>query len=189
MSPISRPEPVPSALPTDFDRPDNAGPRPLEGRVRWLVLAAVASTVFLVDLATKWWAVARLGESRVIDVVWTLRFRLVHNPGSAFSLAEGRGLLISVAALAAVAILLRTGRRTTDPWALVAVGLIVGGALGNLADRAFRAGEGFMGGEVVDFVDLQWWPVFNVADMGVVVGAGLLILTSWQAEPRHRAET
>ena len=56
------------------------------------------------------------------------------------------------------------------------LGLVAGGALGNLGDRAFRSGDGFMGGAVVDFVDLQWWPVFNVADMALVCGVVLLLL-------------
>jgi signal peptidase II len=73
----------------------------------------------------------------------------------------------------------------------VALGLVVGGALGNLTDRAFRAGDGFLGGGVIDFVDLQWWPVFNVADSGVVVGAVLLFLLQLNEEAgdrRHRGE-
>jgi signal peptidase II len=60
----------------------------------------------------------------------------------------------------------------------VAVGLILGGAAGNLCDRAFRAGDGFLGGAVVDFIDLQWYPVFNVADMCVVGGAVLLLIAT-----------
>ena len=54
--------------------------------------------------------------------------------------------------------------------------MIIGGALGNLADRAFRSGDGFLGGAVVDFVDLQWWPVFNLADAAVVVGGATIVL-------------
>lgn len=146
---------------------------------RWWLLASVAVAVLVLDQVTKWWAVAVL-DTQVIDVVWTLRFRLVHNFGSAFSLGQGQGALISFLALIAVAVLLRSGRRARRPVQAAALGLIVGGALGNLSDRAFRPGDGFLGGGVVDFVDLQWWPVFNVADMGVVVGAALLVVASWQ---------
>ena len=68
--------------------------------------------------------------------------------------------------------------------AAVALAMIVGGALGNVVDRALRAGNGgFLGGSVVDFIDLQWWPVFNVADMGVVVGAILLVVSSFLPVP------
>ena len=59
----------------------------------------------------------------------------------------------------------------------VATGLVVGGAIGNLLDRALREGDGFLGGGVVDFIDLQWWPIFNVADTAIVVGAVLLFLS------------
>jgi signal peptidase II len=64
----------------------------------------------------------------------------------------------------------------------IAIGMVLGGALGNLSDRAFRGGGGFLGGGVVDFVDLQWWPVFNVADSAIVVGAILLFLVQWRDE-------
>jgi signal peptidase II len=63
-------------------------------------------------------------------------------------------------------------------WGAVAVGLVLGGALGNLVDRVLRDGSGFLGGAVVDFIDAQWWPVFNVADIAVSVGGVLLVLVS-----------
>jgi signal peptidase II len=64
----------------------------------------------------------------------------------------------------------------------LAGGLVAGGALGNLLDRLLRSGgDGLVGGHVVDFIDLQWWPVFNVADMGIVGGAILLALLSFRA--------
>lgn len=147
-------------------------------RTRWWLLAGVAAGVFAVDQLTKWWALEALDE-RIIHVVWTLQLRLTQNFGTAFSIGQGRGALISLLALLAVAILLRAGRRATLK-AAVPLGLIVGGAIGNLADRAFRDGDGFLGGGVVDFIDFQWWPVFNLADTAIVIGAGLLILTSWQ---------
>lgn len=153
----------------------------------WSWLAGVASAVLVADQLTKWWAVTTL-DDQVIDVVWTLRFELVHNTGSAFSLGEGRGALISLAALLAVGLLLRSARRNGGRLALVALGLIVGGAVGNLIDRALREGDGLMGGGVVDFINFQWWPVFNIADIGVVVGAGLLVVNSWRGEPGHGAD-
>ena len=64
----------------------------------------------------------------------------------------------------------------------VLLGMILGGAVGNLADRAARAGDGFLGGAVVDFIDLQWWPVFNAADSAIVVAGVILVLTA----PRYR---
>jgi signal peptidase II len=141
--------------------------------------------VLAVDQLTKWWAVEALSGGRTIDIVGSLRLRLAFNTGSAFSLAQGRGALISLLALAIVAVLLRSGRYATRPVSAVAIGLVVGGALGNLLDRAFREGEGFLGGGVVDFIDLQWWPVFNVADSAIVVGAILLFLAQAR-EPASR---
>ncbi|HEY8544207.1 MAG TPA: signal peptidase II [Acidimicrobiales bacterium] len=156
-------------------------------RARWPLLLAVAAFVFAADQLSKWWAVETL-DTRIIDVVGSLRFRLALNHGAAFSLSQGRGPLISVLALVVVAVLLRTGRHATRPLAALALGMVVGGALGNLADRAFREGEGFLGGGVVDFIDLQWWPIFNVADMGVVCGAILLVLLTWrEPEPSSGA--
>lgn len=148
-------------------------------RARWPLLIGVAAFVYTADQLSKWWAVDTL-DTRIIDVVGSLRFRLALNHGAAFSLSQGRGPLISVLALVVVAILLRTGRQATRPLAAVALGMVVGGAIGNLSDRAFREGEGFLGGGVVDFIDLQWWPIFNVADMGVVCGAILLVILSWR---------
>lgn len=152
-------------------------------RARWSLLLGVAALVLAVDQLTKAWAVAALGDGRIIDLVGSLRLRLTVNYGSAFSLADGRGPLISLLALAVVAVLLRTGRHATQSSMAVALGLVVGGAFGNLIDRALRAGDGFLGGGVVDFVDLQWWPVFNAADAAIVVGAALLFLVQWR-EPQ-----
>ena len=146
---------------------------------RWGLLLSVAGTVLVLDQLSKWWATETL-DTEVIDLVGSLRLKLVLNYGAAFSLTQGRGAVISLLALGVVALLLRNGRHATHPLAAVALGLVLGGAIGNLADRAFRAGDGFLGGGVVDFIDLQWWPIFNVADMGVVCGAFLLVLASWR---------
>jgi signal peptidase II len=156
-------------------------------RARWYLLGLVGLGVLVVDQLTKWWALQAL-DDRTIDVVWTLRFSLTFNYGSAFSIGQGRGALISLLALAVVAVLLRSGRYATRGPSAVAIGLVLGGAVGNLADRAFRAGDGFLGGGVVDFIDLQWWPVFNVADMAIVCGAVLLMMVSWRDESHQEAD-
>ena len=148
-------------------------------RGRWPLLLGVAAAVLAADQLTKWWAVETL-DTRTIDVVWTLRLQLTVNYGSAFSVARGRGAVISLLALVIVALLLRSGRYATRPGMAVAIGLVFGGAVGNLIDRAFRAGDGLLGGGVVDFIDLQWWPVFNIADAAIVVGALLLFATQWR---------
>jgi signal peptidase II len=111
-------------------------------------------------------------------VVWTLRLALTRNTGAAFSLAGGRGAVVGLLALVVVGVVVWQGSGVSDRLGSVAVGLVLGGALGNLADRAFRGGAGFLGGAVVDFIDLRWWPVFNVADSCVVIGAILLVVAT-----------
>ncbi len=135
----------------------------------------LAAVVLLVDQLTKHWALQEL-QTRNIDLFWSLRLNLVFNEGTAFSLGGGMGWLFGPLALAVSVVLLRWAMRLRSLGARLAIGAIVGGALGNLLDRAFRAGDGFLGGRVVDFLDLQWWPVFNVADIGIVVGAIALVV-------------
>jgi signal peptidase II len=145
-----------------------------------LLFAAVAIGLLLADQLTKSWAVRRLSDGEVIDVVWTLRFNLAFNSGASFSMGEGWGRWIALVAVLIVGLLVWQGLKVRSRLASVALGMIVGGALGNVIDRAFRAGgDGFLGGSVVDFIDFQWWPVFNIADMGVVVGAILLVVASF----------
>jgi signal peptidase II len=129
------------------------------------------------DQLTKAWALSTL-DDRTIDLFWTLRLRLVFNTGSAFGLGSRYSPIIALVAVVVVLVLLRAGRGLRGRGALVAVGLVVGGAVGNLLDRIFREGGGLLGGAVVDFVDFEWWPVFNVADVAICVGAVLLSLTA-----------
>ena len=147
-------------------------------------VALVALVVLVLDQVTKAWAVATL-DDRDIDLIGSLRFHLERNSGGAFSLNQGRGGIVAVGALAVVLVVLWIGRTVqTKPGAL-AVGLVIGGAVGNLVDRAVREGSGFLGGRVIDFIDLQWWPVFNVADMAVSIGGILLVLVSTREPARE----
>ncbi len=142
----------------------------------------IASLVLVVDHLSKWWAQSRLepgicSPETCLGVFGTrLRFHLVHNTGAAFSMGEGFGWLIAPLAFVMAGALLLVARQTSDRWSLIALGLIVGGALGNMIDRVIRAEEGLFSGGVVDFIDFQFWPVFNVADMAVVGGVGLLVM-------------
>ncbi len=138
---------------------------------------AVAAVVVLVDQLTKHWAVNELAGGRTIDLVGSLRFNLAFNTGMAFSQGSGFGPLIAVVGLVVIVVLLVSVGRATSPLYPAAVGLIVGGAVGNILDRLLR-GEGWLRGGVVDFIDLQWWPIFNVADMCVTVGGVLLLLST-----------
>ncbi len=143
--------------------------RPLLGR-----MAAVVAVVVAADQITKSWAVDRLADGNV-DVFWTLRFNLGLNSGMAFSQGEGLTRYITVVGVLLVAGLTWWSRNVTSPRLAVAIALLIGGAMGNLADRFFRPG-----GAVVDFIDLQWWPVFNVADIAIALGAMLLLVTTWR---------
>jgi signal peptidase II len=146
--------------------------------------------VVVLDQLTKWWALSAL-DNRNMDLVWTLRLNLTFNTGAAFSRGSGLGPLIAVAAIVVTIVLLRSSRMATSIPVSVTLGMVVGGAVGNLLDRIFRTAcplgpcprEGrILGGAVVDFIDFQWWPVFNVVDIGVVVGAILLAFLTSRAQ-------
>lgn len=140
-------------------------------------ILAVAAVVTVLDQLTKWWALEALTEpERTIDLFWTLRLRVIYNFGTAFSLTDNSGPFVSVIAVVVVLVLLRSGRKQTSPAIIVSYGLVVGGTVGNVLDRIFRPGDGFLGGGVVDFVDFQWFPVFNLADSALVVGIVILLL-------------
>ena len=143
-------------------------------RLAW---APVALFVVVADQLTKHWAVNELVD-RDIDVFWTLRFNLSYNTGMAFSQGENFGPVIGVVALGVVVALLLSLKRQPGRLTDIAVGMIIGGAVGNVIDRLFRQDGWFRGG-VVDFIDFQWFPIFNIADIGVTVGGSLLVLASW----------
>jgi signal peptidase II len=113
--------------------------------------------------------------------VWTLRLNLVRNPGSAFGLGRELGPLLAVVAFVMVIVLIRIGKVVSTRPTAVALGAVLGGAVGNLLDRIFRPGRGVLGGHVIDFIDLQWWPVFNIADVGIVLGGIALALLLWRS--------
>ena len=142
-----------------------------------VLFGAVAVAWVLVDQLSKSWAVSSL-DDRTIDLFWTLRFNLAVNFGASFSLGAGFGAWIGLVALVVVGVLVWKGGSVRTRLGAVALGMIVGGALGNVLDRAFRGDEGFFHGGVIDFIDLQWWPIFNVADIGVVCGAILLVIST-----------
>lgn len=145
-------------------------------RLAW---APIAFAVVVADQLTKHWAVNELVD-RDIDLFWTLRFNLSYNTGMAFSQGENLGPVIGVVALGVVVALLLSLKRQPGRLTDVAVGLIIGGAIGNVIDRLFRQ-EGWLQGGVVDFIDFQWFPIFNIADMAVTIGGALLVIASWRA--------
>jgi len=140
------------------------------------VLVSAALSVFGADLATKTWVVHHFADGhRIIVVPHVLDLQESRNAGAAFGLAAGATLLLSLVALVVIAYIVRIAPRLRSrPWA-VALGLLLGGAVGNLGDRVFRS-PGVLRGRVVDWIDLHHWPVFNLADSGIVVGGILAVL-------------
>jgi len=143
----------------------------------WRTPVLLALAIVVADQVTKHWALNRLSDDRVIDVVWTLRFNLAFNRGMAFSQGQGLGPLIAVAATLIIVWLLVSLRTMGGRWNTFGIGCVIGGAAGNLVDRAFRQ-EAWLRGAVVDFVDFQWFPIFNIADMAINIGAAALILNA-----------
>lgn len=163
---------------------DGARPGPSRGlgSWRWMTIISLALVTISADQISKSWAVDALEFGDPMKVVPPLQFNLAFNTGMAFSRGASSGPLIGIIAMGIVVVMLVMARRSTSTVQLVAIGVIIGGALGNVIDRLFRTGPGvdqggFMNGAVVDFIDLQFWPIFNLADMAVVVG-GLVLAVS-----------
>jgi len=149
---------------------------------KWLANVLIAG-VIVVDQLTKHWSLTALNASKTIKIFWTLQLNLVFNSGMAFSQGQGVGRVIGVLAIGVVIGLLMSLRKPMSMMTVIGTGLLVGGACGNILDRMFR-GSGWMSGAVVDFIDLQWFPVFNVADSAVTIGAGFLILGAFIARSK-----
>lgn len=145
------------------------------------MLAATAMVALLLDVLTKSLAVSSLDAQRPLRLLGgAVYLTLVRNSGAAFSMASGLTWLLTLIALVVVVVIVRLAPRLRSPgWAL-GLGLVLGGALGNLMDRLLRA-PGPLRGHVVDFVSLfapdgQVWPVFNLADSAIVCGGVLLMV-------------
>ncbi|HVM67847.1 MAG TPA: signal peptidase II [Acidimicrobiales bacterium] len=159
------------------------GTPPVRSRRGWALILGVAAAVVVVDQLTKTWALHHLRDGPR-HVVWTLRFNLTFNTGIAFSQASGSTAVVTVIALVVVALLLVIARRTGGALTGVVLGLVIGGAVGNLLDRLVR----HHGGAVIDFIDLQWWPVFNVADAAITIGVVIALVRAVLGPSRGRAE-
>jgi len=139
------------------------------------LLVTVALVVLILDVVTKVLAVKLLKPGEPVPIIGdTVTWTLVRNSGAAFSMATGYTWVLTLVALGVVGGIIWMGRRLVSTWWAVGLGMILGGALGNLIDRIFRS-PGPLRGHVVDFLSIGWWPVFNVADPAVVGGAILLV--------------
>lgn len=148
-------------------------------RRAWLRAGALCLLVVALDQGAKAAIEANLVPGQHVHVLGPLDLTLAHNSGIAFGLASGGGIALVALTLAALAFVGVLFARDPDrPWMWVAVGLLAGGALGNLVDRV-RADA------VTDFVDVLSWPPFNVADMAITLGVVMLAL-SYVGEPGKR---
>ncbi|HUL28777.1 MAG TPA: signal peptidase II [Streptosporangiaceae bacterium] len=146
------------------------------GRRRLGVLLAVAAGVYAADVISKVVVVATLPPRRLVHVVdGLLTLQLVRNSGAAFSIGTSMTVVFTLIAVGVIFFILRTSRQLRSlPWA-VTLGLLLGGATGNLTDRLLRS-PGLFRGDVVDWIQLPHWPVFNVADSAIVCGGLLAVL-------------
>ena len=147
-------------------------------RTIWLI----AFTIWLFDFATKTWALSNFSSDPQPVIGTLLQFTLLKNSGAAFSFASGFTVIFSLLAIAVVATIIRfAGRITSRGW-LTCAGLLLGGVLGNLTDRAFRE-PGFFLGHVIDWIQMPNWPIFNIADIAISTAALLAFIQTMRNVP------
>ncbi len=153
-------------------------------RTTWVIAALVA--IVAIDQITKSWVVASFADEPKHVIGNFLVLEVSRNSGSAFSRFQGYTPVLAVLAIVIAVFVARAVRQATDRWALIGLVLVLGGALGNLGDRLARS-PGFLRGHVVDFIAVGWWPVFNVADSCITIGAIVLIARTLFAPAPTRA--
>ena len=154
-------------------------------RIPVTVLWAMAVVIVVVDQISKQWALSALSDGRHTALIGrALGLVLVRNPGAAFSFATGQTWIFAIIALFVVLIIIRVSRNLASRSWAVALGLVLGGAVGNLIDRLLRE-PGFLRGHVIDFIDYGGYFVGNVADIAIVLAAvGIIILSlgGWEID-------
>jgi signal peptidase II len=156
---------------------------------RALALYGTAALVLALDQLLKYLVVRNLAGRPPLQVIGGfLELRYTTNSGGAFSLLTGAPLFFGVMAIVIIGGIVYASRRTEPLSMLLALGLVLGGALGNLADRLFRGQGELLRGEVVDFVKVGIWPVFNLADSCIVVGGVVLALLLGRGERAEREQ-
>jgi signal peptidase II len=141
-----------------------------------VILYGVAASAYALDRVTKILAEEFLEGREPLEMIsGVVQLRFTTNPGGAFGLFGGLGWLFVLISVLVIAVVVVASRNLPSTVSSVGLGLILGGAVGNLTDRFIR-GAGFSG-EVVDFIDFHVWPVFNLADSAIVVGAAILLFS------------
>ena len=138
-------------------------------------LFSLACLIWAIDFLTKNWALENLDSSSRPVIGTFLQITLLRNPGAAFSMATGFTIVFTTVSIAVAIFIARSAARITSAWWAYVAGLVLGGVLGNLTDRIFRA-PGFLYGHVIDWIELPHWPIFNVADSAIFIAAGIAIL-------------
>ncbi|MGH2776599.1 MAG: signal peptidase II [Actinomycetota bacterium] len=146
----------------------------------YVALLITATVIVVVDQLTKSFALANLADGPIDVIEGVLTLRLTYNPGGAFGVLQGVPNFFLIATVVIVVFILYWARTVESAGWAIPLGLVLGGGLGNLFDRIFRD----TGGQVIDFVDLQVWPVFNVADSAITIGVLALLVMSFRAERR-----
>jgi signal peptidase II len=150
-----------------------------------VLATAIVLGVVVADQLSKLWAVRHLVDAPVSIIGADVSFELTRNTGSAFSLFQAFTPLLALIAVGVAVLLVREVRRSRDTLMIVGLSLVLGGALGNLADRLFRS-PGFLKGAVVDFVHVGRFPTFNVADSAITIGAVLIVIWAVRADLADR---
>jgi signal peptidase II len=140
-----------------------------------------AGAVVALDQLTKWWASAVLPGNPIVLIDGFLQLKYVTNTGAAFSLLQGAGSIIALMAIAIVVFIVIVVHKVPHRPEAAALGLVLGGAMGNLIDRVFR-GDGLLDGGVVDFISFSFFPSFNVADSAITIGALLALFLAFKPE-------
>lgn len=148
---------------------------------RYVVAASIAAAVLIVDLMTKRIAAVAFVDGPVTLIPGVLSFTYTENPGAAFSLFQNAGPVLGGAAILVSLGILFILRNPRPMMEVTALGLILGGALGNLMDRIFR-GRGLLDGRVIDWISLWPIPTFNVADAAVTSAVVLLLIQAWRTK-------
>lgn len=143
-----------------------------------VILFATAAAVYAADRLTKLWASRTLPGHPIDLIPGALTLRYVTNSGGAFSLGQNAPWLFATVSVVVVVLIVAVSFRRRSALTAVALGLVLGGALGNLTDRIVR-GSGLRG-RVVDFIDVHVWPIFNLADASIVIGALILALAAFR---------
>ncbi len=138
----------------------------------------MGAVVVLLDQLTKWWATEALADGPIVIIDGFFQLRLTYNTGAAFSMFSGGGPVLALVAFGVIAMIMFVLNDSSRGGEAVALGLVLGGAIGNLIDRIAR-GEGFLDGAVVDFIDFSFFATFNVADTAITCGVILLLLLAF----------